>query len=171
MIELYMSHGLSEADATSAISILARYPDFFIDIMMAQELKMPTPDAKPLASALCLASGFAAFFFAPVLALWALLALLDAQPGHLFSAAGVGQLLGAAQQGGPSSAQGLPSWLHAVPAAAFTAAVLVLVTGAFALLRKSMLPLHRTSWVQVCAVATCLGAAALAYAAASAVRV
>jgi len=40
MIELYAGRGVGEGDATSAIASLSRYPSFFVDLMMTQELGM-----------------------------------------------------------------------------------------------------------------------------------
>jgi len=40
MIELYAGRGVGEGDAASAIASLSRYPSFFVDLMMTQELGM-----------------------------------------------------------------------------------------------------------------------------------
>jgi hypothetical protein len=40
MIEIYMGKGLSKEDATSVITTMAKYKDFFVDVMMQQELEL-----------------------------------------------------------------------------------------------------------------------------------
>jgi hypothetical protein len=47
MIELYTGRGVGEGDAAAAITALARYPSFFVDLMMTQELGMvPVSDSR-----------------------------------------------------------------------------------------------------------------------------
>jgi len=44
MIEIYEDKGMSKEDATQVISIMAKYKDFFVDIMMLQELELMVPE-------------------------------------------------------------------------------------------------------------------------------
>ena len=47
MVEIYTSpkHGLSQPDATAMVDIMAKYPHFFVDVMMAEELQLQVPEA------------------------------------------------------------------------------------------------------------------------------
>jgi hypothetical protein len=40
MVELYMLKGMSQSDAELVIKTMAKYKDFFVDIMMTQELQL-----------------------------------------------------------------------------------------------------------------------------------
>jgi VIT1/CCC1 family predicted Fe2+/Mn2+ transporter len=46
MVEIYEEKGLSHEDAVLCITTMAKYPEFFVDIMMQQELNLtvPSPD-------------------------------------------------------------------------------------------------------------------------------
>jgi len=44
MVELYMLKGMSREDAETVITTMAKYKDFFVDVMMAQELELQVPD-------------------------------------------------------------------------------------------------------------------------------
>lgn len=44
MIEIYQAKGMSAADAQLVVTTMAQYKDFFVDIMMAQELELQVPD-------------------------------------------------------------------------------------------------------------------------------
>merc|ERR1719453_868051 len=44
MIEIYTSKGLSPTDAESIIQTMAKYPNFFVDQMMKDELGMEPPE-------------------------------------------------------------------------------------------------------------------------------
>ena len=44
MVELYMDKGMSREDAENVIETLAKYKDFFVDIMMTQELGLQVPE-------------------------------------------------------------------------------------------------------------------------------
>ena len=44
MIDIYVSKGLSQRDATVVIKTMAKYENFFVDIMMQQELELQVPE-------------------------------------------------------------------------------------------------------------------------------
>jgi DNA damage-binding protein 1 len=44
MIEIYENKGMSKEDATLVISVMSKYKDFFVDIMMQQELELQVPE-------------------------------------------------------------------------------------------------------------------------------
>merc|ERR1712137_1009491 len=44
MIEIYEKKGLSPADAKLVIETMAKYKDFFVDVMMQQELELQVPE-------------------------------------------------------------------------------------------------------------------------------
>ena len=44
MIEIYEGKGLSNADANAFVDIMKRYPDFFLDRMMVDELEVMPPE-------------------------------------------------------------------------------------------------------------------------------
>merc|ERR1711871_1486408 len=80
MIDLYVQRGMSKEDATGAITLMSKYKDFFVDVMMAEELglSVPDPDDKPWVGGLIT---FASFVF---FGLWPLL-------GYLIVPASAGQ--------------------------------------------------------------------------------
>ena len=45
MVELYTRHALPEATARTVVEAMAKTPDFFVDVMMAEELQMAPPNA------------------------------------------------------------------------------------------------------------------------------
>jgi DNA damage-binding protein 1 len=45
MVEIYESRGMSKEDAELVIITMAKYKDFFVDVMMTQELELQVPDA------------------------------------------------------------------------------------------------------------------------------
>jgi hypothetical protein len=53
MIELYTGRGVGEGDAATAITSLSRYPSFFVDLMMTQELGMVPVSARLQGEAGC----------------------------------------------------------------------------------------------------------------------
>lgn len=69
MIELYMARGMSEEDATSVITTLAKYKNFFLDLMMVEELGLMPPDESdsPAKNGLVTFCSFALFGFVPVI--------------------------------------------------------------------------------------------------------
>jgi len=54
MIELYVSRGLRPDDAKTAIEAMSKpgYEEFFVDLMMSQELMLKAPDGSPTINAL-----------------------------------------------------------------------------------------------------------------------
>jgi vacuolar iron transporter family protein len=44
MVELYMMKGMNREDAESVITTMAKYKDFFVNVMMTQELQLQVPD-------------------------------------------------------------------------------------------------------------------------------
>ncbi|KAL7547454.1 hypothetical protein ACHAWF_011739 [Thalassiosira exigua] len=44
MIDIYESRGMSRKDATQVIETMSKYKDFFVDVMMAEELKLQVPE-------------------------------------------------------------------------------------------------------------------------------
>ena len=44
MIEIYESKGMSTEDATQVINTMAKYKEFFVDVMMQQELELQVPE-------------------------------------------------------------------------------------------------------------------------------
>lgn len=44
MIEIYESRGMSKEDATQVIRTMSKYKDFFVDVMMAEELALQVPE-------------------------------------------------------------------------------------------------------------------------------
>jgi len=44
MIEIYVERGMSEDDATAVVTTMAQYKDFFVDVMMMEELHLQLPE-------------------------------------------------------------------------------------------------------------------------------
>ena len=44
MVELYVKRGMTESDATSVIEVMSKYKNFFLDVMMVEELGLMPPD-------------------------------------------------------------------------------------------------------------------------------
>lgn len=44
MVDIYCSKGMSRDDAVTCINIMAKYKDFFVDLMMLQELELQVPE-------------------------------------------------------------------------------------------------------------------------------
>jgi len=45
MIDIYEERGMTRKDATAVINIMSQYKDFFVDVMMAEELALRVPEA------------------------------------------------------------------------------------------------------------------------------
>jgi hypothetical protein len=44
MVELYIKRGMTETDAENVIEIMSKYKNFFLDVMMVEELGLMPPD-------------------------------------------------------------------------------------------------------------------------------
>ena len=44
MIDIYVERGMSQEDATSVIRTMSKYKEFFVDVMMAEELALQIPE-------------------------------------------------------------------------------------------------------------------------------
>lgn len=44
MVEIFEERGMSHEDSELVINTMAKYKDFFVDIMMTQELDLQVPD-------------------------------------------------------------------------------------------------------------------------------
>jgi len=55
MVELYVAKGLRPEDAVAAINAMSKpdYEEFFVDLMMAQELMLKEPDGAPSVNGVC----------------------------------------------------------------------------------------------------------------------
>ena len=71
MIELYESRGMSREDATVVVTRMAKYKNFFLNIMMTEELCLPVPEEddniNSLKDGLVMFASFAAFGMLPIL--------------------------------------------------------------------------------------------------------
>ncbi|GAX18929.1 hypothetical protein FisN_8Hh147 [Fistulifera solaris] len=71
MIEIYESRGMSHEDAKLVINTMAKYKDFFVDVMMTQELELQPPEENYLQEnfreGVVMFSSFAAFGAMPLL--------------------------------------------------------------------------------------------------------
>ena len=70
MIEIYESKGIKKEDATTILRTMAKYPDFFVDHMMIQELDLNPPDmdASPIKNGVTTLISFLLFGCVPLLA-------------------------------------------------------------------------------------------------------
>lgn len=70
MVELYEHRGMSKEDASSVVSVMAKYKDFFVDVMMVEELGLMVPDESesPAANGLVTFASFVACGSLPLLA-------------------------------------------------------------------------------------------------------
>ena len=91
MVEIYVARGVALDDATSIVEKMAKYPSFFVDVMMRDELGMEPVEAADIRSWEHWKSGlycFTAFFICgsvPLFGYVALLPVLD-DPNNLFLA-------------------------------------------------------------------------------------
>lgn len=65
--ELYIEKGLSAEDSDTLVEILAKYPDFMIDVMMKDELGIIEDDDSPIFNGLVTFGSFVVFGFVPLL--------------------------------------------------------------------------------------------------------
>ncbi|CEM32012.1 unnamed protein product [Vitrella brassicaformis CCMP3155] len=75
MIDLYEQNGMTRQDATQVITIMSRYKDFFVKVMMVEELGLTPPDglASPVKSGLIMCVAFVLFGSVPLVVYGALL--------------------------------------------------------------------------------------------------
>jgi VIT1/CCC1 family predicted Fe2+/Mn2+ transporter len=69
MVELYMKRGMTEEDAVSVIDVMAKYKNFFLDVMMVEELGLMPPDEddQPWKNGVVTFVAFVLFGFIPLL--------------------------------------------------------------------------------------------------------
>ena len=67
LVELYVSKGIGEADATAMVDIIAKDPKAWVDIMMVEELGIVGSEESPLANAVATFLSFGLFGFIPLL--------------------------------------------------------------------------------------------------------
>ena len=69
MVDLYVSKGMNREDAEVVIRRMAKYPEFFIDIMMVEELELQVPgeDDNPWKDGLVTFTSFVVFGVIPLL--------------------------------------------------------------------------------------------------------
>ena len=88
MVELYVERGMSHKDAEICIRLMAKYEDFFVDVMMVEELglQVPDEDENPWFDGLITFSAFVLFGIFPLLA-YVLFANMELELGTLFAIA------------------------------------------------------------------------------------
>lgn len=78
MIDIYVEKGISKEDATTIITTMSKYKDFFIDHMMVQELElMPDDGESPLKPSIIIFFSFLIFGLIPLLAYVAFSTVLE----------------------------------------------------------------------------------------------
>jgi DNA damage-binding protein 1 len=92
MVEIYENKGMSHEDAVSVIQTMAKYKDFFVDVMMAQELELQVPEEdhvhESLREGFVMFCSFAAFGAMPLLGYVVIPTLFpDLGPEVLFTSA------------------------------------------------------------------------------------
>lgn len=78
MVELYRKKGFSHGDASVIIKTMSKYPDFFVDHMMVEELGINPPDfsSSPAKSGVVMFLAFCFFGLIPIMSFAASLAFL-----------------------------------------------------------------------------------------------
>lgn len=78
MVDLYESKGMSRADAQLVIKTMSKYEDFFIDVMMLEELQLVVPgdDENPMLDGAVTFASFVVFGLVPLLS-YAIFAAAD----------------------------------------------------------------------------------------------
>ena len=68
MVELYVKRGMTQADAESVIEVMSKYKNFFLDVMMVEELGLMPPDESdsPAKNGLVTFLAFVFFGFIPL---------------------------------------------------------------------------------------------------------
>ena len=79
MVELYVEKGISKPDAETIIGTMAKYPDFFVDHMMVEELGLISPDEdeNPLKGSIVIFVSFLVFGLVPLLSYVAFSSVLE----------------------------------------------------------------------------------------------
>ena len=71
MIDIYVERGMSLEDATVVIQTMAKYKDFFVDIMMTEELGLQVPEedhsTESMKEGVVMFCAFASFGALPIL--------------------------------------------------------------------------------------------------------
>lgn len=92
MIEIYEERGMSHEDAVQVINTMAKYKDFFVDVMMAEELQLQVPDSdhkvESMKEGVAMFCAFATFGSLPLLGYVIIPAMFPSLPEEmLFTAA------------------------------------------------------------------------------------
>lgn len=69
MVELYIKRGMTDADAENVVAIMSKYKNFFLDVMMVEELGLMPPDEddSPAKAGFVTFASFIVFGFIPLL--------------------------------------------------------------------------------------------------------
>ncbi|GMH64525.1 hypothetical protein TL16_g03982 [Triparma laevis f. inornata] len=71
MIDIYVDRGMSKEDATIVITKMSKYSEFFVDVMMAEELQLQVPEddhkCESMKEGLVMFLSFAAFGSLPIM--------------------------------------------------------------------------------------------------------
>jgi VIT1/CCC1 family predicted Fe2+/Mn2+ transporter len=69
MVELYVARGMTQADAESVIEVMSKYKNFFLDVMMVEELGLMPPDESdsPAKNGMVTFVAFVVFGFIPLM--------------------------------------------------------------------------------------------------------
>lgn len=89
MIDIYVERGMGREDAQVVVSTMAKYKDFFVDVMMVEELELNVPDEnhvqESMREGVVMFCSFAFFGFLPLLGYVIIPALFtDLGPDSLF---------------------------------------------------------------------------------------
>ena len=95
MVELYTQQGMSHEDATLVVSTMAKYKEFFVDVMMTQELQLQVPEEDHVEESMkegCVMFASFAFFGALPLLGYVVIPILfpELSSDFLFTAACIG---------------------------------------------------------------------------------
>lgn len=92
MIDIYVDKGMGREDAEKVINTMAKYKDFFVDIMMAEELELRVPDddhvKESMKEGVIMFCSFAIFGSLPLLGYVIIpISFPDLEEGYLFATA------------------------------------------------------------------------------------
>jgi hypothetical protein len=92
MIDIYKERGMSHEDAVLVINTMAKYKDFFVDVMMAEELQLQVPEedhkVESMKEGVAMFCAFASFGSLPLLGYVIIPAMFPSLPEEmLFMAA------------------------------------------------------------------------------------